>query len=316
MTRTLLAGVALSVAVALPGASLAQTYQQQAYGQPAATSGNPLRSIFGCAAGGNKQAGSAAIGGVIGGLLGSQVSRNERALGAIVGAAAGAAVGSYVGCRLQTQDQERAYASAQQALNSGQPTSWNNPQTGASGRYSVLSSTGAQAGYGQPQYGQQQYGQQYGQQTYAPQPVSLDGLRVASNVQLSTQLETAPAPVYTARSTANLRAGPSTSSAKVGKLRRGETLDGIARVRGQSWILVGRNGTGIGYVAESVVTPVVPATQTYAQTSSQAGYTQTASSEPLCRVIEQSISTPGAAPTVERYRACRDSTGTWNVVAA
>lgn len=348
MTRTLFAGAALAAAAALPTASLAQyqqpygqtyqtqgyqqpgyqtqgyqapTYQTQGYGQPASTSGNPLRSIFSCNAGGNKQAGGAAIGGVVGGLLGSQVSRNERALGAVIGAAAGAALGSYIGCRMQTQDQERAYASAQQALNTGQPTSWSNPQTGASGQYQVISSTGGTAGYGQPGYSQPGYGQPgygqpgYGQPAYgAPQPISLAGLRVASNVQLSTQLETAPATSYTARSTANLRAGPSTSTARIGQLRNGEQLDGIAKVRGQPWILVGRNGLGVGYVSETVVRPVTPAAQTYA-----GGYTQASgsvSTQPLCRVIEQTINLPGSSPTVERYRACQDSTGTWNVTAA
>jgi uncharacterized protein YgiM (DUF1202 family) len=164
------------------------------------------------------------------------------------------------------------------------------------------------------------YGQSGGAQASSSygasaQPVSLAGLRVARNVQLQTQLETAPANVYTARSTANLRAGPSTSTAVVGKLRAGEQLDGLARVRGQNWILVGRNGTGIGYVSESVVRACGPATQTYASASASTSG-QVASTQSLCRVIEQTINAPGAAPTVERYRACQQANGEWNVVRA
>lgn len=331
MQRSVLAGLAATAAAMAPMAAHAQYqpqpyqqpayqqqgyqqqgYQQQGYGQSTGAyaganagvaTGSPLSSIFNCAAGGNKQTGGAAIGGVIGGLLGSQVAKNERTLGTVIGAAAGAALGSYVGCRLQTQDQQRALAATNQALAQGSNTSWSNPQTGASGSVNVLSSEG---GYAQAS------SSGYGQPSYNAQPVSLAGLRVARNVQLQTQLETSPANVYTARSTANLRAGPSTSTAVVGKLRAGEQLDGLARVRGQNWILVGRNGTGIGYVSESVVRPVGPATQTYASASTSAS----ASTQNLCRVIEQTINVPGAGPTVERYRACQQANGEWNVARA
>jgi hypothetical protein len=33
-------------------------------------------------------------------------------------------------------------------------------------------------------------------------------------------------------------------------------------------------------------------------------------------VIEQTINVPGAAPTVERYRACQQANGEWNVARA
>lgn len=281
--------------------------QQQTYAGAQTSAGvgaSPLSSIFSCGASGNKQVGGAALGGVLGGVLGSQVSKNERGLGAVIGAAAGAALGSYIGCRMQTSDQQRAYAATQSALQYGRNETWTNPQTGASGSIAVVDSYGQQGSSG---YAQSSSYAQSGQ------AISLAGLRVASNVQLQTQLETPPANRYTARSTANLRAGPSTSTAIVGQLRSGDQVDGLARVRGQSWLLVGRNGTGIGYVSESVVTPIGAATQTYA---SGGAYTQTASSQPLCRVIEQTINTQGAQPVVERYRACQGSDGQWNVTRA
>lgn len=282
----------------------------QAYGQTyagantsAGVQGSPLSSIFNCGAAGNKQAGGAALGGVLGGVLGSQVSKNERTLGAVIGAAAGAALGSYIGCRMQTSDQQRAYAATQNALQYGRNETWTNPQTGASGTIAVVDSYGGASSGG------------YSSAANAGQAVSLAGLRVASNVQLATQLETPPAPRYTARSTANLRAGPSTSTAVVGQLRAGDYVDGLARVRGQNWILVGRNGQGIGYVSESVVSPL-GGTQTYASTGTYSNASATASSQPLCRLIEQTINTRGAQPVVERYRACQTASGEWNVVRA
>lgn len=49
--------------------------------------------------------------------------------------------------------------------------------------------------------------------------------------------------------TVNVRAAPSTGGAKVGTLRRGERFEALAQVRGTNWILVGRNGVGVGYVS-------------------------------------------------------------------
>ena len=41
---------------------------------------------------------------------------------------------------------------------------------------------------------------------------------------------------------------PATRGRAVGKLRRGERFDALAQVRGTDWILVGRDGIGVGYV--------------------------------------------------------------------
>ena len=48
--------------------------------------------------------------------------------------------------------------------------------------------------------------------------------------------------------TVNLRAAPSQSGERVGQLRRGERFEALAEVRGSDWILVGRDGVGVGYV--------------------------------------------------------------------
>jgi hypothetical protein len=48
----------------------------------------------------------------------------------------------------------------------------------------------------------------------------------------------------------DMRAAPDFSSRYVGRLRGGERVDAMARVRGSDWVLVGRNGVGLGYVHE------------------------------------------------------------------
>lgn len=51
-----------------------------------------------------------------------------------------------------------------------------------------------------------------------------------------------------ATATVNLRAAPDQGSRRVGKLRRGERFEALAQVRDTDWILVGRDGVGVGYV--------------------------------------------------------------------
>lgn len=51
-----------------------------------------------------------------------------------------------------------------------------------------------------------------------------------------------------ATQTVNLRAAPTQNGERVGQLRRGERFEALAEVRGSDWILVGRNGVGVGYV--------------------------------------------------------------------
>ena len=55
--------------------------------------------------------------------------------------------------------------------------------------------------------------------------------------------------------TVSLRASPDRRSRAVGQLRRGERFDAMAQVRGTNWILVGRNGEGVGYVQQTFTHP-------------------------------------------------------------
>ncbi len=58
---------------------------------------------------------------------------------------------------------------------------------------------------------------------------------------------------FVADRTVNLRASPSSDSARVGRLQAGQRFDAMAQVRNSDWILVGRNGVGVGYVRSDFV---------------------------------------------------------------
>jgi surface antigen len=94
--------------------------------------------VFSCDAAGGKQEGGAVVGAIIGGIVGNQVAKRERGAGTVVGAGIGAAIGSSIGCKMQEEDARRAQAALDEALATGQPTSWRNPNSGAYGDIRVL----------------------------------------------------------------------------------------------------------------------------------------------------------------------------------
>uniref|UniRef100_B0T487 17 kDa surface antigen n=1 Tax=Caulobacter sp. (strain K31) TaxID=366602 RepID=B0T487_CAUSK len=239
---------------------------------PAAAQSKGIAGLFGCEGSGKKQEGGALIGAGVGALLGRSVSKNEKTLGTVLGAAAGAAAGAYIGCRMQSTDQALAQQATKRALDDGQSQSWSNSRTGASGRIDVVSSS------------------------YGP-PISGDGLRFERGVQALRSYD-AVGGDYTARSTANLRSGPSTRAKVVGKLAARQRVEVLGGAPNSNWLLVGRNGYGVGYVSASLL--------------NQSGY----GPAPSCRIINASISTRGDRPTSERYSACKDSRGEWELTPA
>ncbi|UAL11107.1 SH3 domain-containing protein [Caulobacter segnis] len=238
---------------------------------PALAQSRGLGGLFACEGSGKKQEGGALIGAAAGALLGRNLAKNEKTLGTLVGAAAGAAAGGYIGCRMQSTDAALAEQATKKALETGVAQTWTNKRTGNSGRIAVVSSS------------------------YGP-PIDGRNVRYASGVQSLPSYEAAGG-AYVANSTANLRAGPSTRTAVVGKVGAGESFDALGLAPAGGWVLVGRNGLGVGYASASLVRP-------YGQ--------QVAS----CRVIDASVSGGGQRATSQRYSACRDDRGEWQVTQA
>jgi hypothetical protein len=83
---------------------------------------------------------------------------------------------------------------------------------------------------------------------------SHDGVRLRANVRAAEYDRMNAA--FVADPRVNIRSAPSAGSARLGSLSRGERFQALARVEGSDWILVGRNGVGVGYVREDFVRPV------------------------------------------------------------
>lgn len=159
---------------------------------------------------------------------------NKQAGGAVIGAILGGLLGSQVAKNEQT-------AGALIGAGAG----------AAAGSYLGCKSQTKDA-YGQA-YGQPGYGQPY-EAGYDRGAYTRGGQRLASYVQPArferTNIRMA------AVTSVSLRAGPSTSTQRVGSLQRGESFQASAFANGGQWVLVSRNGVGVGYVHSGYVRPV------------------------------------------------------------
>jgi uncharacterized protein YgiM (DUF1202 family) len=131
--------------------------------------------------------------------------------------------------------------------------------------------------------------------SYGP-PIDGRSIRYGAGVQSLPSYEAAGG-AYVASSTANLRAGPSTGTKVIGKVAAGESFDALGVTPNGGWVLVGRGGYAAGYAAASLVRP-------YGQ--------QVAS----CRVIDATVSGGGQRASSQRYSACKDARGEWQVTQA
>lgn len=88
---------------------------------------------------------------------------------------------------------------------------------------------------------------------YRPATYTQGGYRLSGDIAPARYVRDGGA--FIANSTVNLRAAPTTSSARVGSLRAGQQFQAMARVANSDWILVGQGGVGVGYVHGAYVQP-------------------------------------------------------------
>ncbi len=90
-------------------------------------------------------------------------------------------------------------------------------------------------------------------EAYAAGTYRIDGRTLAGYVQ-PARFERAGGQ-FAATTRVNLRAAPTTSARAVGMLQPGERFQAMATTHGGRWVLVGKNGVGVGYVASRYVMP-------------------------------------------------------------
>jgi uncharacterized protein YgiM (DUF1202 family) len=86
--------------------------------------------------------------------------------------------------------------------------------------------------------------------------ISPDSLKLAPDVVKAVEGYETPATTYIVANSTNVYSGHSFYDTKVtGELKRGDHVDVLAKVKGWEWVLVGKDGTGIGYVTISMLSP-------------------------------------------------------------
>lgn len=226
-----------------------------------------------------------AVGAVAGALLGSQVGGGKGKLAAVaVGTLAGYWVGGEVGRRLSRGDQQGIAQTTQEALDSGQVQSWENPETGVYTRVSVQD---------------------------APPGVSP---RLRPRLEQVPPLDLVNA-YYTADANINVRGGPGTDYVILRRLARGERVPVVGKVAGADWYLIAEDGQGSGFVYAPLLAP----SGSRAGSGNAIREAMLAREQPRtyavdegqCRLITQEVVLPGGAPRTHAFKACRQADGSW-----
>jgi len=86
--------------------------------------------------------------------------------------------------------------------------------------------------------------------------ISLDSLKLAPGVTKAAEGYETPPTTYIVANGTNVYSGHSFYDTKItGELKRGDHAEVLAKVKGWEWVLVGKDGTGIGYVSISMLSP-------------------------------------------------------------
>jgi hypothetical protein len=86
--------------------------------------------------------------------------------------------------------------------------------------------------------------------------IPTDSVKIAAGVVKAPGYETLPAKGYIVANSTNIFSDHALYGTGVtGQLKLGDKVEALAKVKGWDWILVGKEGTGIGYVPISMLAP-------------------------------------------------------------
>jgi uncharacterized protein YgiM (DUF1202 family) len=230
-----------------------------------------------------------AIGAGVGALIGSQIGGGSgRVVAIAAGTLAGFWLGGQVGRHLSESDQRGLADTTQSALNTGQPQTWRNPETGVETHVFVHDTT------------------------IERRPLESQGLR--DRIYQAPPMEVINA-FYTADTNVNVRGGPGTDYAIMDRVRQGQQVPVVGRVKGQDWFLISDGTMASGFVYAPLFTRSAeqPADGNAVRTAS--AFTQTAvTDQRTCSLITQEVRLPDGTSEIRNLRACQRSDGIWETV--
>jgi len=224
------------------------------------------------------------LGGVGGALVGSQIGGGSGKLVAVAaGAIGGMFLGGVIGKQLDPQDRQGIAETRQQALDSGQPVSWSNPDSGVQSTARVVETS------------------------YRPVPAA----RSENNDDLVWQVP--PLQLigsgYVATATSNVRGGPGTEYGVMDQLKDGEAVHVVGKVVDADWLMVARNGIGRGFVHADLLRPA-----DHGVTVDRPLSNAKLDGVRECSILEQQVRLADGTSETNRARACRAADGSWELV--
>ena len=221
-----------------------------------------------------------------GALLGTQIgSGRGRTAAIIAGALAGYWAGGKLSQKLSDEDKVGIATTTERAIETGQTTTWSNPNTGVATRVSVSDATS---------------GASYNRKIGVRQVPALE--LVNSYFAPSTNL--------------NVRGGPGTDYDVLYTLQQGTLVPVIGKVAGSEWFLISENGTASGFVYAPLMDYREDQTGNAIRHSmndgTQPARYQVASND--CRNITQEVTLGDGTRETHTFKACQQGDGTWREV--
>ncbi len=225
------------------------------------------------------------VGAVAGALLGSQIGGGRGQLAAVAaGTLAGYWVGGNVGRYLSQADRAGISQATNQAIYSGQPVSWSNPDTGAQTRVSVRDVSGHSSNW-----------------NLKPALVQLPPVELINAF-------------FSPSANINVRGGPGTDYAVVHRIAAGNPVPVIGKVLNNDWYLIAENGSAAGFVYSPLMKLARNLSYTdnairHASAGHQVG--RYVAQNNTCRVITQNVRLQNGQSDTTEFRACQQADGNW-----
>ena len=225
------------------------------------------------------------VGAVAGALLGSQIGGGRGKLAAVAaGTLAGYWVGGKVGQHLSQRDRAGIAQATSQAMYTGQPASWRNPDSGARTRVTVRDV-----------------------QSYSNAQHLKPALAQLPPIELINAF-------YAPSANVNVRGGPGTDYTVVHSISRENRVPVIGKVINSDWYLIAEQGQASGFIYAPLLQlthdqPYSKNAIRHASVDQQAG--RYVAAEQHCRIITQKVKLQNGRGDSNQFKACQQADGNW-----
>ncbi len=221
--------------------------------------------------------GCSSITGLAESLLGSSAATQAASVGCLVGGDLMEILGQ--------EDQAELATSTEQAIATGESSTFEGEESGVKGTVKVTGTTTTQ------------------------QEASIVVLK--DKIQEMPPLELVGAE-YAASSDTNVRGGPGTDYKVVGSLTAAATVQVIAKVEDKSWYLIGQGGVATGFVYQPLLDPTGQIGGGQPAPEGEVAEIEVAT-QVTCRTIEQQVTLDDGTVHTEQIEACQKPDGSWEM---